>query len=351
MKKRVLVWMSWGVDSAVSAYLLQQQWYEVIAGFMKNYADEQNPDCHTRQDRNMAIKVSQFLDIKTFIIFDFREEYQRSIISYIYETYKQGLTPNPDILCNTLIKFKLFLEEWKRLGCDIVATGHYARIQQDASWYHLLKWKDENKDQSYFLSGLNQEQLWSALFPLGDLTKPQVREIATKIWLPNADRKDSQWLCFIWKVSMKNFLKEALPVTTGDIVDEAWTVLWQHEWVWFYTIWQRQWLWLAWWPWYIVRRDITQNTLVVWSSDTQQLLSTKLQAKQRHRIQSSSPALPITCHAKIRYRQKDQVCTITKLDNDIVEVVFDIPQRAVSPWQTIAAYQWDELLWSGIICE
>jgi tRNA-specific 2-thiouridylase len=291
------------------------------------------------------------LGIKTFVIFDFREEYHRAIISYIYETYKQWLTPNPDILCNTLVKFKLFLEEWKRLGCDMVATGHYARITQDDAWYHLHKGKDENKDQSYFLSWLNQNQLASSLFPLGELTKPKVREIAKEIWLPNADRKDSQWLCFIGKVSMKDFLKDALPVTTGTIVDEDWNTLGEHEWVWFYTIWQRQWLWLPGWPWYVIRRDITTNTLVVWSQDTQLLLNTHLTAKQRHRVWWTPPSLPFTSNAKIRYRQQDQSCHVSQYTNDVLEVVFDQEQRAISPWQTIALYQWDELIWSGIICE
>ncbi len=236
MKKRVLVGMSGGVDSAVAAHLLLQQGYEVIAGFMKNYADEKNPDCHTKKDRNMAIKVSQHLGIDTFIIFDFRQQYHETIIQYIYDTYAAGQTPNPDILCNTEIKFKLFLEEAKKLGCDAVATGHYAHISHDTSGYHLHKGVDTNKDQSYFLSGLNQEQLAQSLFPLGTLTKPAVRDIATSIDLPNAQRKDSQGLCFIGKVSMKEFLAEALEKKEGDIIDATGKKLGTHDGVRFYTI-------------------------------------------------------------------------------------------------------------------
>lgn len=348
--KRVLVWMSWWVDSAVSAYLLQQQWYEVVAWFMKNYADESNPNCHTRQDRNMAIKVSQHLGIKTFIIFDFRHEYHETIIKYIYDTYEQWLTPNPDILCNTEVKFKLFLEEWKKLGCDYIATGHYARIKQNtAGTYTLLKGKDTNKDQSYFLSGLNQRQLSNALFPLGNVTKPEVRKIAKEIALPNADRKDSQWLCFIGKVSMKDFLEEALPINKGVITDESGNALGEHDGVWFYTVGQRQWLGLAWGPWYVVKRDIKNNTLIVWPQDTQNLFQDHLRIKSLHRIAGEGKKLPLQVHAKIRYRQQDQACTIHAPEKQWIRIDFKEPQRAISPGQTIALYDQDMLFASGII--
>lgn len=350
MKKKVLVGLSWWVDSAVAAYLLLQQGHEVIAGFMKNYADESNPDCHTREDRNMAIKVAQHLGITTFVIFDFRTQYHETIIKYIYETYHQWLTPNPDVLCNTEIKFKLFLEEGKKLGCDYVATWHYARIDHIKNKFRLLKWVDENKDQSYFLSWLNQEQLSRSLFPLGEMKKPEVRKLAEKIWLPNADRKDSQWLCFIGKVDMKTFLQEALPTETGPIKDTTGKVLWEHEWVWFYTIWQRQWLGLAGGPRYVIKRDIENNELIVGHEDISDLMSTELTAKQWHRV-GDEPTLPYQAHAKIRYRQPDQACTVAKSDeNGIYHIRFQQEQRAISPWQTVVIYDGDELVASGIIC-
>ncbi len=348
-KKKVLVWLSWWVDSAVTAHLLLEQWYEVIAWFMKNYANEENPHCHTREDRNMAIKVAQHLWIKTFAIFDFREEYKETIINYIYDWYKQWYTPNPDVLCNTEVKFKLFLNAAESLWCDYVATGHYARITKDETWYHLLKWVDTNKDQSYFLSWLNQHQLEHTLYPLGWLTKPEVRKIAAWLSLPNAERKDSQWLCFIGKVPMKDFLKQTLPVEHGDIVTVEWEVLWQHEWAWFYTIWQRQWLGLWWWPWFVIRKDVTNNQVIVWREDEQLLFANSLEATNIHRV-VNSPTLPYTCNAKIRYRQEDQAVTITQWDKDeSLLVTFTTPQRAISSWQTVALYQWDELIGSWII--
>lgn len=351
MKKRVLVWMSWWVDSAVTAHLLIQQWYEVIAWFMKNYADESNPDCHTRQDRDMALKVSQYLGIQTFVIFDFRKQYHEQIISYIYDTYKQWLTPNPDILCNTLVKFKLFLDEWIKLGCDYVATGHYARIKklEDGST-QLLKWIDQKKDQSYFLSWLHQHQLKKSLFPLWDIEKSEVREIARAAWLPNAERKDSQWLCFIGKVSMKDFLMDALPKTPWNIVDTKGNILWAHDGVWFYTIGQRQWLGLAWWPWYVMHRDVEKNILTVWPETAEWLIRQELQVKERHRISWTAPQFPLTTWAKIRYRQTDQECTIHPKKDNFYTVTFASWQRAISAWQTIALYNHDVLVWSWIIC-
>lgn len=358
MPPRVLVWLSWWVDSAVAAHLLLEQWYEVIAGFMKNYADPSNPDCHTRQDRDMALKVAHFLWIETFVIFDFRTHYHEKIIQYIYDTYEAWLTPNPDILCNTEVKFKLFLEKARDVWCDYVATGHYVRKTSHDGSYSLLKGKDDNKDQSYFLSWLNQYQLEHALFPLGGLTKPQVREIAKNINLPNAERKDSQGLCFIGKVDMKTFLQEALPTKHWDIIDEKGAVLWTHTWVHFYTIGQRQGLGLAWGPWYVIHKDTQSNTLVVGKKDATALYHSALIASKLHRVMWSIPTLPCTLHAKIRYRQADQACTIArftneqqsnKKDNLSLIVNFKTPQRAISPGQTIAFYDWDSLIWSGII--
>jgi tRNA-specific 2-thiouridylase len=346
-KKRILVWLSWGVDSAVTAALLVEQGHDVIAGFMKNYTDENNPQCHTKEDRDMAIKVAAHLGIKTFIIFDFREEYNERIIQYIYEGYQQGLTPNPDVLCNSLVKFDLFLDEAKKLWCDAVATGHYARIQQQGEHYQLLKWVDSNKDQSYFLSGLSQAQLSHALFPLGELTKPQVRQKALELNLPNAERKDSQWLCFIGKVPMKEFLAKELPTSPWAIKDRAGKVLWTHPWALFYTLGQREWIGLSWGPWFVVAKDVKNNELIVGHEDDPWLWTSTVVVTDRHRS-SVSYELPFTAGAKLRYRQTDQVCTISQEWTTIL-LEFSTPQRAVTPGQIAVVYHDDLLVWQGTI--
>jgi len=245
--KKILVGLSGGVDSAVAAFLLQKQGYEVSCGFMINYLEEDNPACTTRADMEMAKKVADFLGLP-FFTFDYREEYEERIVEYIYREYAAGRTPNPDVFCNNLVKFDLFLEEALELGYDRVATGHYARIEAalyDAppdteARYHLLKAVDPHKDQSYFLSRLSPFQLAKAIFPIGHLMKSEVREIAKKAQLPNADRKDSQGLCFIGKVPMREFLARKIPKKTGNILDTSGNILGEHEGAFAYTIGQRK---------------------------------------------------------------------------------------------------------------
>ena len=348
---KIMIWLSWWVDSAVAAYLLQQQGHELIAGFMKNYADESNPNCQTREDRDMAIKVAQHLGITTFVIFDFRKAYDERIVQYIYEGYARGITPNPDVLCNSLIKFGLFLEEAIKLGCSHVATGHYARVvapTSDNNTYQLLKGIDTNKDQSYFLSWLSQEQLSHSLFPLGTLTKPEVREMAHKINLPNADRKDSQGICFIGKVGMEDFLKKKIPVKIGTICDSTGTILWQHEGMHNYTIGQREWLWLAWGPRYVINKDVKENIIIVGHADAEELYHTSLFATAWHWIWTPR-SFPFTAQAKIRYRQVDQEVTLQSDDGKQILATFSQPQRAITSWQIIAIYDGEELIASGSI--
>ena len=212
------------MDSAVTAYLLKQQGYDVTAGFMINYITE-DENCTTKVDMKVAKEVAEFLDIP-FFTFDFVEEYQKRVVDYIYEQYEKGVTPNPDILCNSLVKFKLFLEEALDYGFDAIATGHYAQVTQDENnAFHLLKGVDPNKDQSYFLAQLSQQQLSKSLFPIGHLEKPQIREIALKAGLPNAKRKDSQGICFVGKVDMKDFLSKKIPEKPGHIIDTSGKIL------------------------------------------------------------------------------------------------------------------------------
>lgn len=345
---KILVWLSWWVDSAVTAALLLEQWHEVIAWFMKNYADEANPHCHTRKDRDSALQVAKHLWIKVFTIFDFREEYKQTIIDYIIQGYEKWRTPNPDVLCNTKIKFDLFLKYWIQLWCKYVATGHYARNDIIQDTYSLHKWIDINKDQSYFLSWLNQYQLAHSLFPLGWMTKPQVRAYAQKRNLPNADRPDSQWLCFIGKVPMKEFLRQHLPIQKWPIVTLEWEVLWEHDGIWFYTVWQRQWLWLAGWPWFVTKRDKQTNTLTVQWGKAAALFHSSLVATNIHWT-ATVPSSWAILNAKIRYRQQDQQCSIRFQDWKNVLVTFDQPQRAIASGQIIVFYQWDRVVWNATI--
>lgn len=378
--KRVLVGMSWGVDSAIAAYLLKQQWYEVTAGFMKNYVSDSG-NCTTYSDAEEAIKVSKFLWIE-IISFDLQKEYNEKIIEYIYNGYQQGITPNPDVLCNSLIKFDVFLQKAIELWFDYIATGHYARIVKTpkrknektkkqslsrlSAWsFKLLRWVDYTKDQSYFLAGLNQYQLSKSLFPLGEMKKSEVRTLAKKIGLPNAARKDSQWLCFIGNIPIKDFLLKRLSKKEGNIVDIKWTIVGKHEGAYFFTIGQRHWLNLPFKA-YVIRTDVKENIVVVGEKEDKQLFEKTVNITWRHWV-GEAYKLPIKITAKIRYRQEPQNATLVMSEELWVKsentknkkkwtlkaepwtIVFDEKQRAIAPGQTIVAYKWDECIGSGII--
>lgn len=344
---KILVWLSGWVDSAVAAYLLKQQWHEVIGGFMKNYVDPENPTCTTYQDSTEAIKVAEFLGIE-LKAFDLRDEYEEKIIQYIYDGYSKGITPNPDILCNSLIKFDVFLDKAMELWFDAIATGHYARITKEWDYYKLLRWVDHNKDQSYFLSGLNQYQLCKTLFPLGEIDKPEVRKIAKEIWLPNADRPDSQGLCFIGKIPMKEFLKKRLPTVKWDIVLTDWSKVGEHEWAYFFTIGQSRGLDInrkA----YVVKIDIEKNQVIVsYDKHEPELEKSEITTKNWHWI-GPEYDIPLQCKTKIRYRQDPQPATLSKIENNNMTLEYPESQWGIAPWQTVTAYLWDECIWSGII--
>lgn len=344
-KKRILVWLSWWVDSAVAAHLLQEQWYDVIAGFMKNYAEPENPHCHTREDRNMALKVASHLGIKTFVIFDFREEYNARIIRYIIEGYKRGVTPNPDVFCNNLVKFDLFAEQARMLWCDGVATGHYAyKVSDDDGRVFLHRGVDENKDQSYFLSRLSADQLDFAHFPLGKLTKQEVREKARDLWLPNADRKDSQGLCFIGKVGMQEFLKRHIPLQPWDIVLHDGTKVGRHDGAVFWTPGQSRWLDLnrkA----YVIETDIEKNLVVVSRQrEDKKLLTDSVDVYDRQWLSEPQESVQV----KIRYRQEPFPARI-QVQGDVAHLVFDEAQWWVVAWQIAVAYDGERVVGSGII--
>ncbi len=355
--KKILVWLSWWVDSAVTAYLLKKQWYDVTAWFMINYLAPEWEYCSTKDDIVVAKEVASFLGIP-FFTFDYRTEYTEKVLWYMYEWYKKWITPNPDIMCNSEVKFKIFLDEALQHGFDWIAMWHYARIVKKSiiKWkskidtYLLKKWLDQNKDQSYFLSWLNQFQLSKALFPIWKYEKSKVREIALKAWLPNASRKDSQWICFVWKVDLAKFLEKKIESKPWKILDTSWNILWEHKWVFYYTIGQRKGLDL-WWqkePVFIVKKDIEKNEIIVWTSSDLELYDNKLFVKDFHFISRNDFEFPLKAKCKIRYRQYDQDCIIYKEDNRY-RIEFNDKQRAIASWQICAVYLWDDLVMSGII--
>ncbi|MEI6426655.1 MAG: tRNA 2-thiouridine(34) synthase MnmA [Candidatus Absconditabacteria bacterium] len=343
---RILVGLSGGVDSAVAAYLLKQQGHDVVAGFMKNYVSDTG-NCTTYDDAEEAIKVATFLGIE-ILAFDLQKEYQERIIDYIFEGYKRGVTPNPDVLCNSLIKFDVFLEKALAQGFDKIAMGHYATIEQVGDMYHLIRGVDYNKDQTYFLAGLNQFQLSKSIFPLGVLKKEKVRTIAREIGLPNAARKDSQGLCFIGNVPIKTFLMQRFSKKTGDIKTLDGKVVGQHDGAYFFTIGQKQGLGLNFKA-YVYRIDVENNIVYVGDKDIEELQTKQIIVKDWHRI-AEEYLIGSQLLGKIRYRQNPlAVSKIIDLQNNEITVEFNTPQRAVAPGQVFVLYDGEICVGSGII--
>lgn len=356
-KAHILVGMSGGVDSSVAAWLLQQQGYRISGVFMRNWeADNDDPYCTLTQDLTDAHAVCQHLGIP-FTTVPFAHDYWERVFQHFLDEYAAGRTPNPDILCNQEIKFKAFLDYALAQGADYIATGHYARRHvTDDQHYQLLKGQDAHKDQSYFLYTLQQHQLAHSLFPLGDLTKAQVRAIARDIGLNNHDKKDSTGICFIGERNFKRFLSEYLLARPGTIETSDGAVIGQHDGLMFYTLGQRQGLGIGGrknadtTPWYVLDKDITRNVLIVGQSHDHPLLyKTELQCTQAFWVAGHAPQLPLTCTAKTRYRQTDSACIVDNSSATSYHVRFTTPQRAITPGQSVVFYQGDICLGGAII--
>ena len=350
MSKTVVIGMSGGVDSSVAALLLKEQGYNVIGLFMQNWDETDENGCCTAEDDFADVRrVSAVLDIPYYTV-NFAKEYMDRVFSYFLAEYKAGRTPNPDVLCNREIKFGPFLEEAKKLGADYIATGHYCKIAHENGIHYLQKAKDQNKDQTYFLYTLTQHQLAHTLFPLGKLTKEQVREIAQAEGLLNARKRDSQDICFIPNGDYFSFLESytGKHYPQGDYLDLSGKVVGRHRGAAAYTIGQRKGLGIALGaPVYVCSKNMERNTVTVGPNEA--LFTSRLTADHLNWIPFPTLRSPMELTAKIRHSQHEQRCTVIPQE-DQVQVIFAEPQRAVTPGQAVVFYQDDMVVGGGRIC-
>jgi tRNA-specific 2-thiouridylase len=364
-KKKIVIGMSGGVDSSVAAWLLKEQGYDVIGLFMKNWEDDDDSEyCSTRQDWIDAASVADVIGVDIEAV-NFAAEYKDRVFAEFLREYEAGRTPNPDVLCNAEIKFKAFLDHAMKLGADLIATGHYARVREvesgaDAGRFELLKATDASKDQSYFLHRLNQAQLSKTLFPLGGIHKTKVRRIAEQLALPNAKKKDSTGICFIGERPFREFLNRYLSYRPGPMKTPDGDIVGEHVGLSFYTLGQRKGIGLGGMKahrnpdgssdaWYVAKKDIETNTLyVVQGHDHPWLLSSTLTAGQTSWIAGHAPEAE-QLSAKTRYRQADVACTHRATDGGAFSLLFAMPQWAVTPGQSAVLYQDEICLGGGII--
>ncbi|NCU18282.1 tRNA 2-thiouridine(34) synthase MnmA [Pallidibacillus pasinlerensis] len=349
---RVVVGMSGGVDSSVAAYLLKEQGYDVIGIFMKNWDDtDEFGVCTATEDYEDVIRVANQIGIPYYAV-NFEKEYWDKVFTYFLDEYKAGRTPNPDVMCNKEIKFKAFLDHAMKLGADYLATGHYARVTVEDGETKMLRGVDHNKDQTYFLNQLSQDQISKVMFPLGHLTKPEVREIAKKAGLATANKKDSTGICFIGERNFKEFLSQYLPAQPGRMETLTGEYKGEHQGLMYYTIGQRHGLGIGGDgdPWFVVGKDLERNVLLVGQGfHNEALYSDAIIATKVSWVSNKEKPKEFRCTAKFRYRQPDNNVTVRLLDNDEVEVIFDEPIRAVTPGQAVVFYDGEECLGGGTI--
>lgn len=352
-KIKVVVGISGGVDSSVAALLLKQQGYDVVGIFMKNW-DETDDDgvCTAEEDYKDAVAVANEIGIDYYSI-NFEKEYYDRVFTYFLDEYKKGRTPNPDIMCNKEIKFKAFLDFAMKLGADYVATGHYARIERCDDGVKLLRGLDSNKDQTYFLSQLTQDQIKNVMFPVGKLQKKEVREIAKKYNLATADKKDSTGICFIGERNFNEFLSHYFPAKQGNIVDVDGNIMGKHNGLMYHTIGQRRGLGIggdgA--AWFVCGKNLETNELIVCQGEDNPLLySNKLYASQFETSLNHLDKNELDCTAKFRYRQKDIRAHVKFIDDTHVEVTYD-DTKAVTPGQAAVFYDGEVCIGSAIIDE
>jgi tRNA-specific 2-thiouridylase len=357
-QRRVVVGLSGGVDSAVAAWMLKQQGFEVIGVFMKNWEDDDTDEyCTSREDLVDAAAVADVLGIELEAV-NFAAEYRERVFAHFLREYEAGRTPNPDVLCNSEIKFSAFLDYAQHLAADHIATGHYARVRRSASdraRVELLKAADATKDQSYFLHRLTQRQLAPVLFPLGAIAKREVRAIARREGIPTHAKKDSTGICFIGERPFRDFLARYLPRTPGPVVTPEGAVVGRHQGIAYYTLGQRQGLGIGGTrhgtdaPWFVAGKDLQRNALVAVQGREHPLLYRRnVDAIDMHWISGQAPALPRRVGAKTRYRMPDAACTLSRSE-DGYRAEFDAPQWAPTPGQYLVIYDDDVCLGGGVI--
>ncbi len=355
-RRRVVVGMSGGVDSSVAAWLLAQQGFEVVGVFMKNWEDDDTDEyCTSREDLVDAASVADVIGVELEAV-NFAAEYRERVFAHFLRDYAAGRTPNPDVLCNSEIKFRAFLDHARSLGADAIATGHYARVRRDASGrVELLKALDASKDQTYFLHRLTQEQLAPVLFPLGEMTKRDVRAIAKREGIPTYAKRDSTGICFIGERPFRDFLAHYLPRTPGPIVSSEGATIGEHQGLAYYTIGQRQGLGVGGTrdgehaPWFVAGKDIARNALIAVQGHDHPLLHRReVTAIDMHWIEGCGPALPARFTAKTRYRMPDAACELRASDDGVV-ATFDVAQWAPTPGQYLVLYDGERCLGGGVI--
>lgn len=354
-KPRVVVGMSGGVDSSVTAWLLKEEGYEVIGLFMKNWDDtDEFGHCTATEDYEDVRRVCTQIGIPYYSV-NFEKEYYQKVFQYFLDEYRKGRTPNPDVMCNREIKFGDFLQKAKQLGADFIATGHYAQIKKENGTKYLVRGADSNKDQTYFLYAVPKQQLMQAIFPIGHMQKKEVRALAEEVGLATAKKKDSTGICFIGERNFREFLSQYLPAQPGKICTLDGKEIGEHHGLMYYTLGQRQGLGIGGFgngePWFVAKKDLENNILyVAQGHDHEALYSNGLIATDVNWLGAGDlPDQPFECTAKFRYRQQDQKVFVHPQSDGRLLVEFEKPQRAVTPGQSMVMYHGEKCLGGGII--